>query len=115
MASAPPPEDRDPLSNLMGEWKLAQSLPPGFQDDVWRRIERARAAEAPISSIWTALVHWLSSALSRPMVATSYLTVLLGLGITIGWTSARQETTRVKNELGERYVRVLDPYLTPRQ
>jgi hypothetical protein len=30
--------------------------------------------------------------------------------VTTGWTQARQETARVKGELGDRYIRVLDPY-----
>jgi hypothetical protein len=40
---------------------------------------------------------------------------LLTIGVSAGWTQARQETARVKGELGERYIRMLDPYQTPHQ
>jgi hypothetical protein len=45
----------------------------------------------------------------------SYLMLLLAVGVTLGWAQARQETSRVNEELGQRYVQVLDPYLTPRR
>ena len=43
-------------------------------------------------------------------MATAYIAVLLVIGITAGWAQANQTNTRVKGELGDRYVSVLDPY-----
>ena len=51
----------------------------------------------------------------RPVLAASYVAVLLSIGVTAGWAQARQETARVHDELGQRYVRALDPYQAPRQ
>ncbi len=48
-------------------------------------------------------------------MAVAYVTVLLAIGATAGWAQAHQTDSRVKDELGERYVRTLDPYQAPRQ
>ncbi len=53
--------------------------------------------------------------LPQPMLAAVYVVVLLMIGISAGWSQGRQESARLKNEIGLRYVRVLDPYLTPRE
>jgi hypothetical protein len=53
--------------------------------------------------------------LPRPALAASYVAILLAIGVTAGWTQARHETARVKGELGQRYIRVLDPYQAPRE
>ena len=97
----------------MREWKVTEALPPRFQDGVWRRIERAQTRQA--GSAWAVVANWIATVLPRPALATAYVTVLLAIGVTAGWAQARQQTARVHDELGQRYVRVLDPYLAPRQ
>jgi hypothetical protein len=86
-------------------------LPPGFQKAVWRRIEQSQISAAPAP--WTVIARWIASALPRPALAVSYVAILLTLGLTAGWAQARQETARVKNAMGERYIRSLDPYQAP--
>ena len=101
---------------MLKEWRTNAALPPGFQEAVWRRIERADSAPAPTApSVWTVIAHCIGTVLPRPALATAYVAVLLAVGVTAGWAQARQETARVNGELGERYVRVLNPYQTPRQ
>jgi opacity protein-like surface antigen len=102
------------LSKLLHEWKADASLPPRFQDGVWRQIESASGARAATPSVWSVFAHWIGTLLPRPAMATAYVTVLLTIGVTAGWAQAHQTIARVKNELGERYVRVLDPYQAPR-
>jgi len=110
-----PSENPEPVSKVLQEWKVTTPLPPRFQEAVWRRIERAKPAPAPTApSVWTVIAHWIGTVLPRPALATAYVAVLLAVGVTAGWVQARQETARVKGELGERYVRVLDPYQTQR-
>ena len=46
--------------------------------------------------------------------AVAYLAGLLAIGITTGWVNARHESARVKHELSQRYVQLLDPYQAPR-
>ena len=65
-------------------------------------------------SLWNVFAHWIGTLLPRPVMATAYVAVLLTIGATAGLTQAHQTNARVKGELGERYVRVLDPYQTPR-
>jgi len=104
------------LRKVLKEWRANAALPPGFQEAVWRRIERAERVPTPVArSPWAVIAHWIGTVLPRPALATAYVAVLLAVGVTAGWAQARQETARVKGELGERYVRVLDPYQTPRQ
>ncbi len=99
----------------MREWKVNEPLPPRFQEAVWRRIEGAQSGETGKVSAWEVITRWIETVLPRPALATAYLAVLLAVGVTAGWTQAEDKTARVKDELGQRYVRVLDPYLTPRQ
>lgn len=103
----------DDLRKLLKEWRTDTALPPRFQEGVWRRIEQAQPSLSP--SIWAVVTHWIGAMLPRPALAASYMAVLLVVGVTAGWAQARQDTARVKDELGQRYVRVLDPYLAPRQ
>jgi len=104
------------LRKLLKEWRVDASLPPRFQETVWQRIERAEHLHRPdTSSRWAIISHWISTALARPAFATSYLAVLLVIGVTAGWAHARRDSSHLKDELGLRYVHVLDPYLAPRQ
>ena len=111
------PRDRDePLRKLLKAWRSDAALPPRFEEAVWRRIERAECPPgAAETSGWTILTRWISTILPKPAVAASYFAVVFAIGISAGWSQAREETERVKGELAERYVRVLDPYQTPLQ
>jgi hypothetical protein len=105
-------ENDAPLRALLQEWKPEASLPPRFQEQVWRRLERAQSPA--VSSVWVIIAHWVGTMLPRPALAASYVALLLAVGVSAGWAQARQETARVRDELGQRYVRVLDPYQAPR-
>ena len=110
------PRDRDePLRKLLKEWRSDAALPPRFEEAVWRRIEAESPSATAETSGWTILTRWISTMLPKPAVAASYFAVVLAIGISAGWSQAREETERVKDELAERYVRVLDPYQTPLQ
>ena|SRR6266511_2376159 len=108
----PRPEDEN-VRALLKEWMGTPSLPPGFQEQVWRRIERTepRSGSVPLRTAWT---NWIAALLPRPALATAYAAVLLAIGAMAGWAQARQETERVSGDLSVRYVRSVDPYQTPR-
>jgi hypothetical protein len=112
MKTTGPGNHDEALLTVLKEWRSDAPLPPRFQEVVWQRIERAQAPATP--SLWTLLSHWVGSVLPRPALATAYVAVLFVVGGTAGWTQARQETSRVRGELGQRYVRVFDPYQAPR-
>ena len=111
------PQNHDePLRKLLKEWRTDAALPPRFQEAVWQRIECADRARATVTpSAWAVFTHWIGTMLPRPALAASYVSVLLVIGVTAGWAQAREANSRVKSDLGERYVRVLNPYQTPRQ
>lgn len=102
------------LCALLKEWKATPDLPAGFQNQVWRRIERAESqatVSIPLRIVWT---NWIATLLPRPVLATAYLALFLALGATFGWAQARHETERVSGDLSARYVRLVDPYQAPR-
>lgn len=99
------------LSKVLKEWRVKATLPPRFQETVWHRIERLQ----PTPSIWDAISRWITVAVPRPAFAVSYSLALLIIATTAGLAQARQATARVKDQLGDRYVQVLDPYRTRRQ
>ena len=104
------PNDDAPLDALLQEWKVKPSLPPRFNEQVWRRIERAETAPAPSVSLATVFANWIATMLPRPALATAYVTVLVVIGASVGWSQARQETARVSSDLSARYAQAVDPY-----
>jgi len=115
MKTNEPGNQYEALRKVLKEWRTDAPLPPRFQETVWRRIENAESSSASASpSAWTVVAHWIGTVLPRPALATAYVAVLLAIGVTAGWAQARQETARVRSDLGDRYVRVLDPYQAPR-
>jgi hypothetical protein len=107
-----PHGDDAPLDALLKEWNPKPSLPPRFQEQVWRRIERAEPARVPTVTLAQFFAEWLATKLPRPALATAYVAVLLVIGAGVGWSQARQETERVSTELGARYAQAVDPYQT---
>ena len=104
------PENDEKLSRLLREAKVDASLPPRFQEGVWRRIETEASPRVKQPSLSDLFAHWLGAILPRPAMATAYIAVLLTVGITVGWAQANQTNARVKSELSDHYVSVLDPY-----
>ena len=104
------PNDDAPLDALLQEWKVKPSLPPRFNEQVWRRIERAETVPSPSVSLATVFANWIGTMLPRPALATAYVAVLLVIGASVGWSQARQETARVSSDLSARYAQAVDPY-----
>lgn len=73
----PPPPDDPRLRGLLREARPATELPPGFQDAVWRRIERREAAA----------VTWLERVMRlvlRPQWAAASLATVVLAGVLLG-------------------------------
>ncbi len=114
MNTNPPGHEDEPLRDLLKEWKATPDLPPGFQDQVWRRIERAKAQTIISLPLWTVWTNWIAAVLPRPVLAAAYLAAFLAIGATFGWVQARHATEHVSDDLSARYVRSVDPYQTHR-
>jgi hypothetical protein len=97
------------LRALLREWKPRASLPPRFQQRVWQRIEQAETATAPFVSLATVFRNWIANMLPQPALATAYVTVLIVIGASAGWSQARQQTARISGDLSMRYVQTVDP------
>jgi hypothetical protein len=96
------------LQKALREWEVKDPLPPRFGDRVWQRIAREEA-QAPASP-WSQLLDWVGQALARPSLALSYLALLLVVGVLAGYWQARAANERASEELGARYVQLMDPY-----
>jgi len=90
MNTNPPGHEDEPLRDLLKEWKATSDLPPGFQGQVWRRIERAKAQTIISPPLWTVCTNWIAAVLPRPVLAAAYLAAFLAIGATFGWAQARR-------------------------
>ena len=110
------PEDNGPdaaLRRALQDWKVTDSLPPRFGESVWHRIAREQPTE-PVGLL-RAWLRRLGEGMVRPTAAASYLVVLLLAGVAVGYRQAHIANLRTSEELGSRYVRMMDPYQMPHQ
>jgi hypothetical protein len=87
------------LRALLRESRVAPELPPGFQDAVWRRIERV---EAPAADWLDALAAWFL----RPRRALATAAVMLVLGLSLGIARGASQATDLAKE---RYLDSVSP------
>ena len=73
------------VSALLRESRVSPSLPPRFQQNVWRRIEDAEAPAQPAS--W---LDALAALILRPRFAVAAAAVLLLAGVSAGTLEGRQ-------------------------
>lgn len=106
------PERDEQLSKLLHEWRPTASLPPRFQEAVWRRIERADA-HAKLT-FWHVLAHGIESTFRRPALAVSYVALLLFVGLSAGYWQARDASSRTLAQMRTAYVQSVDPYQASR-
>jgi hypothetical protein len=86
----PNPDDAK-LSSLLRESRVAPSLPPRFQDNVWRRIADTETGAAPDSLTWLdALIAWVL----RPRWAFAAVAVLVLAGALVGVRDGNQLARR---------------------
>jgi hypothetical protein len=106
------PKDADaPLRRALQEWKLTDPLPSGFASRVWQRVDRERR-EKRVGG-WAVVLDWLGYSLCRPGLAAAYLAVLVAAGLGAGMWQARAANERTNEELGVRYLQMMDPYQMP--
>jgi hypothetical protein len=107
-----PSAENDPLlGDLLGQWKVDATLPPHFQEHVWRQIALKEAKASPQPSF----IRWIESAFKRPAWVTSYVTVLLFIGLTTGYLRAHDKTAQEQSQGRTLYVQSVDPYQVPRR
>jgi hypothetical protein len=112
MKTTQPSENDKPLRDLLAQWKPETSLPPRFQEQVWKRIERAET-QKPQSGL-AAFGHWIEATFRRPALATAYVAVLLFVGLGAGYLQAQDKTAQTESKMRALYVQSVDPYQAPR-
>jgi hypothetical protein len=98
-----PPDDAR-LRALLRESRVEPELPPGFQNAVWRRIERAEKSMPgrPTADWLDALAAWFL----RPRRALATAAVMLVLGLSLGIVRGANSA----NDLAkERYLDAVSP------
>ncbi len=103
--------DDEMLRITLREWKEQSPLPPRFQEQVWRRIERAETEGK--TTRWNFL-RSIEMLFARPVLAVSYVVVLLAVGMSAGLWQVERRTAKVDSTLERLYVQSVDPYQTPR-
>lgn len=97
----PTPSDDPRLRGLLREARPVSEVPPGFQDAVWRRIERRDSAAA---------VSWLERLMAvvlRPQWAAASLAVVMLAGVLLG---VRQAPSSEHASAQARYVASVNPF-----
>jgi len=95
------------LKGLLQEWRVTTPLPPRFSEQVWKRIERA---DVPSVSVIAALRAWFAMAFARPAFVVSYVSVLITVGLALGFVQANHKAAQWDRQLEARYVHSIDPY-----
>jgi len=103
-------ENDESLRHLLGEWKVDATLPPRFQERVWQRIEREAVRPNP----WRAFTHWVEATFNRPVLAVSYVALLIFAGLATGYLQVRDTSARAETRWRAAYVQSIDPYQVPR-
>lgn len=92
------------LSTLLRASRISPALPPRFQENVWRRIEKA---EAPVSSLpglfW---LDALAALVLRPRFAYATVAALIMAGSLLG---AREGAQAARHDAQARYVAMVAP------
>ena len=108
MKSENPTQSDAALRQVLHQWKVDINLPPRFQEQIWRRIERSEPQ--PQVPGWLLLIHRFATAMAHPSLAVSYVTILTVAGLLAGYWLARVTRAHLDETLSSRYVQMLDPY-----
>jgi hypothetical protein len=95
------------LQRALQEWRVTTPLPPRFQEQVWKRIERAEVPRVSLADVLrTRLTAWFA----QPAFAVAYVGVLIVAGLALGFKQAQDKTEKWDRQLEARYVQSIDPY-----
>lgn len=98
--------DESRLTGLLREARPSPSLPPRFQENVWRRIEGASARAASVQN-----KNWLdvfAGWILRPQLALVAAAVLIIAGVGLGWSHGERDA---RQQAQARYLTAVAPNL----
>jgi hypothetical protein len=99
------PDER--LGSVLRNWRVEAPLPGNFQAGVWEAIARAERKQP---TTWRLLVAQIERWLLRPAPALAYATVLLALGLSLGYWHGQTAKADVQSNLQQQYLQSVDPY-----
>ncbi len=100
----------DPLHDALQAWKVSASLPPGFQDRVWRKIAHQETPSTPFASRFG--MDWLTrwrGFIIQPAGTAAYLCALLVVGVGLGYWQSENYTSRAERAWRTAYVQSVNP------
>jgi hypothetical protein len=103
------PENDAALQEVLQEWVVDAPLPPRFQEQVWQRLTQAETRPS-LLTLWRSTLLALQGSLCRPKLASSYVAVLLAVGVAAGSWAAQKHNSRLEASLESRYLQSVDPY-----
>jgi hypothetical protein len=106
-------DDDGALGSLLQAWKVRETLPPRFQQQVWHRVEREEARKS--TSLLDFISRWLVGWMAKRSMAISYVALLLLTGLASGYWQGRVSSEHTSHSLSTRYVRMMDPYQATHQ
>jgi hypothetical protein len=98
------------LHQLLQSWRIEGTLPPRFQERVWRRIGLQEETNPVAAKVWAKFMTWCSTSLRQPAMAAVYLAVVVAAGGGLGYWSSERYVEQT--ELGWRaaYLQSVNPY-----
>src|SRR5262249_26324229 len=103
------PNDPDrALNQVLREWKVDSSLPPRFDEGVWKKIERADSIRT--ATVWNLVQIRIAELFARPALALCYVALLLVVGLAAGFWQGRVGSQRAAEKFSAQYVHDVDPY-----
>jgi len=108
MSEIPKNQSNDLLKAELREWRVEETLPHRFHEQVWNRIERNQP-EASVA-LWPMILDWFKCSVARPAFAVAYASVLLMSGLGAGFLHAQHENAKLDSMIEARYIQSIDPY-----
>jgi hypothetical protein len=100
--------DKDPVRQALREWRIKAPVPPRFQEQVWRCIEKQESM-AP-HGYWLGLQRLAAQLFARRAWVTGYVGVALVAGLSLGYWRADEQVGSLNARLGHQYIQSVDPY-----
>lgn len=109
MKQGPQREDADGLGVVLQRWRLEGTLPPRFEEGVWRRIAAAQNQPGTTLRVWQALLQRWEALIRKPVGVAACLTLFTALGVGFGYWHAQVYTAQAANAWQQAYMSSVNP------
>ncbi len=106
MSKSEKPDSEANLRDALHAWSVNATPSPRFEQAVWRRIAQSETPTGFVDSLF----RFFTAAFSKPMVAFSYVAILLGIGAGLGYLRSGQHKYEARTQFESMYVQSVNPY-----